>query len=90
MPTTFDPESPDLPRKAKPVIAWPGGKARMLKHILPLIPAHGCYKLSSVLAAGVEDKCGDLQLQIERSGASPELTACSVLAANLQSAIRAI
>lgn len=29
--------------KAKPVIAWPGGKTRMLKHILPQIPAHACY-----------------------------------------------
>jgi DNA adenine methylase len=29
--------------KARPVIAWPGGKARMLKYILPLIPPHTCY-----------------------------------------------
>lgn len=29
--------------KAKPVIAWPGGKTRMLKYILPLIPTHVCY-----------------------------------------------
>jgi DNA adenine methylase len=29
--------------KAKPVIAWPGGKSRMLKYILPLLPAHVCY-----------------------------------------------
>jgi DNA adenine methylase len=29
--------------KAKPAFAWPGGKARLLKHILPLIPAHVCY-----------------------------------------------
>lgn len=29
--------------KAKPVIGWPGGKTRLLKHILPLIPAHRAY-----------------------------------------------
>jgi DNA adenine methylase len=29
--------------KAKPVIRWPGGKTRLLKHILPLIPAHRTY-----------------------------------------------
>ncbi len=33
---------PGLPA-AKPVIAWPGGKTRMLKHILPLIPEHTAY-----------------------------------------------
>jgi DNA adenine methylase len=39
----FD-EQPDqqLP-KAGPVIAWPGGKRRMLRHILPRIPDHACY-----------------------------------------------
>lgn len=31
-----------LPR-AKPVIGWPGGKTRMLKHILPLITPHLRY-----------------------------------------------
>ena len=29
--------------KARPVYAWPGGKARMLKHLLPQIPEHTCY-----------------------------------------------
>lgn len=29
--------------KARPVIRWPGGKGKLLKHILPLIPAHTCY-----------------------------------------------
>ena len=29
--------------KARPIIGWPGGKTRMLKDILPLIPAHTCY-----------------------------------------------
>lgn len=37
-----DHPSPQLPR-AKPVIAWPGGKTRMLKYILPLIPEHVTY-----------------------------------------------
>jgi len=28
---------------AKPILRWPGGKSRMLKRILPLIPEHVCY-----------------------------------------------
>lgn len=35
-------DSFDLP-KVTPVIAWPGGKTRMLKHILPRIPVHTLY-----------------------------------------------
>ena len=31
------------PLKAQPIIRWAGGKRRLLKHILPLIPAHTCY-----------------------------------------------
>ena len=27
----------------KPILRWQGGKTRMLKHILPLIPKHVCY-----------------------------------------------
>ena len=39
----FDEEAKsELPR-AKPVIGWPGGKTRMLKHILPKIPEHTLY-----------------------------------------------
>ncbi len=34
--------APKLP-KARPVIRWPGGKTRLLKHILPLIPEHTTY-----------------------------------------------
>jgi DNA adenine methylase len=37
-----DEVQPQLP-KARPVISWPGGKGRMLKHLLPLIPEHTCY-----------------------------------------------
>ncbi len=29
--------------RVKPAISWPGGKSRLLKHILPLIPEHTCY-----------------------------------------------
>ena len=29
--------------KAKPIIAWMGGKRRLAKHILPLFPKHSCY-----------------------------------------------
>src|SRR5581483_8201750 len=35
-----DPE--DLPGP-RPVISWPGGKGKLLKHIMPLIPPHTCY-----------------------------------------------
>jgi DNA adenine methylase len=27
----------------KPIVPWLGGKRRLLKHILPLIPEHECY-----------------------------------------------
>ncbi len=37
-----DDQQSDLP-KARPVIGWPGGKTRMLKAILPLIPEHTQY-----------------------------------------------
>ncbi len=29
--------------KAKPVVPWPGGKARLLKFLMPLVPKHICY-----------------------------------------------
>lgn len=29
--------------KPKPILRWPGGKSRMLKQILPMIPPHVCY-----------------------------------------------
>lgn len=38
----FDEAQQQLPR-AKPVIAWPGGKRRMVKYLLPLIRSHTCY-----------------------------------------------
>lgn len=37
----FPPEM-HLP-KAKPVVGWAGGKARLCKHLLPLIKPHTCY-----------------------------------------------
>lgn len=27
----------------KPLVAWAGGKRRLLKHLLPMIPVHACY-----------------------------------------------
>jgi len=30
-------------KPVKSPISWPGGKRRLLKHLLPLIPAHKCY-----------------------------------------------
>jgi DNA adenine methylase len=35
-------DNPALPAP-RPVISWPGGKTRMLKHLLPLIPEHLLY-----------------------------------------------
>ena len=29
--------------KSKPILRWPGGKTRLLKQILPMIPPHVCY-----------------------------------------------
>jgi DNA adenine methylase len=29
--------------RVKPIVRWPGGKSRMLKQLLPLIPEHVCY-----------------------------------------------
>jgi len=31
------------PDGARPILAWPGGKGRHLKRLLPLIPEHNCY-----------------------------------------------
>jgi DNA adenine methylase len=31
------------PSRVRPILRWPGGKSRMLKHLLPLIPKHVCY-----------------------------------------------
>jgi DNA adenine methylase len=47
-PTTQTARSADERRieknyRVKPAVSWPGGKSRLLKHILPLIPEHTCY-----------------------------------------------
>lgn len=34
-------ENPTL--RVRPAVSWPGGKGRLLKYILPLIPRHTCY-----------------------------------------------
>jgi DNA adenine methylase len=39
---TTDLIAPNLP-KPRPVIAWPGGKTRLLRYLLPLIPKHNLY-----------------------------------------------
>lgn len=36
-------EDSERESRVKPVVRWPGGKTRLLKHILPLIPPHTCY-----------------------------------------------
>jgi DNA adenine methylase len=48
--------------RVKPAIRWAGGKSRLLKHLLPLIPPHTCY---------VEPFSGGLAVLLakERSGA---------------------
>src|ERR1700722_9405160 len=30
-------------KRIRPILRWPGGKSRLLKKILPLIPPHTCY-----------------------------------------------
>lgn len=30
-------------KRVRPILRWPGGKSRLLKEILPLIPEHVCY-----------------------------------------------
>jgi DNA adenine methylase len=32
-----------MKNRTRPILRWPGGKSRMLKHLLPLIPEHTCY-----------------------------------------------
>jgi DNA adenine methylase len=32
-----------MSERVKPILRWPGGKSRMLKHLLPMIPPHMCY-----------------------------------------------
>jgi len=48
-------------RKVRPVIGWPGGKTRMLKHLLPLVPEHSLYvKGRWLLTFQDHDICRDL------------------------------
>ncbi len=41
-PWQYEEPEAELPA-AKPVIGWPGGKTRMLDHLLPMIPEHSTY-----------------------------------------------
>ncbi|MBN1404175.1 MAG: DNA adenine methylase, partial [Opitutales bacterium] len=50
--------------KNKPILSWPGGKSRLARYILPLIPAHRCY---------VEPFCGGLGMFLSR-----EVPCCTV------------
>ncbi len=34
---------PTTPFRVRPAVRWPGGKSRLLKHLLPLISPHTCY-----------------------------------------------
>jgi len=33
----------EIKSRTKPILLWPGGKSRLLKKLLPLIPEHDCY-----------------------------------------------
>lgn len=50
--------------RAKPVIGWPGGKTRMLKHILPAIPPHSLY---------VEPFCGGMAVMLAKDPSGVEV-----------------
>jgi DNA adenine methylase len=50
--------------KLRPILPWPGGKTRMAKHLLPLIPAHECY---------VEPFCGALGLFLQKPASPREV-----------------
>lgn len=50
MPETFSVNAKKIPaykigmiNRTKPAVSWPGGKSRLLKYLLPLIPEHVCY-----------------------------------------------
>lgn len=51
-------------RMSRPVIPWPGGKRRLLKHILPLIPEHTCY---------VEAFCGGAAFRFAKAPSKVEI-----------------
>ena len=46
--------------KAAPLVPWIGGKRRLVKHILPMFPAHLCY---------VEPFCGAAALYFAKEPA---------------------
>lgn len=48
----------------KPILAWPGGKRRLLKQLLPLIPQHTCY---------TELFCGGAALLLAKEPAKAEI-----------------
>lgn len=54
--------SPELPQ-AKPVIGWPGGKGKLLKHLLPLVPEHDTYV--EVFGGGVALFCAKTPSDVE-------------------------
>lgn len=32
----------NAPKRVRPLLSWPGGKSRLLKKLLPMIPPHVC------------------------------------------------
>jgi len=50
--------------KAAPLVPWIGGKRRLVKHILPMFPAHTCY---------VEPFCGAAALYFAKTPAKAEV-----------------
>lgn len=47
----------------KPAISWPGGKRRLVKHIVPQIPAHTCYV--EPFAGGLAVLCAKPRSKVE-------------------------
>jgi DNA adenine methylase len=61
--TTHTKPSPTTLQKARPVIAWPGGKTRLLRHILPHLPPHRTY--CEVFGGGLAVFCAKPPSEIE-------------------------
>lgn len=47
----------------QPAIVWPGGKRRLLKHLLPRVPAHTCYV--EAFSGGLAMLCAKPRSEVE-------------------------
>ena len=57
-------------KRTKPILRWSGGKSRLLKHILPLIPPHVCYcePFAGGLAVLLAKERSDLEVANDLNG----------------------